>query len=139
MKQSYKTWIYTVTKYALVGLLGAGIHFFSVVVLVEKIRVNPLISSVIGFVFSLIFSFFLNFFWTFKIKSNKTMLSTSIKYTIVSLSGLILNLLIMYIMNDLLGIWYIYAQLTSTVLVPVNNFILNRAWAFKNNLEKEKL
>lgn len=52
------------------------------------------------------------------------------KYVIVSLSGLGINLLIMFLLVNLLGVWYIWAQVIVIIVVPISNFTLNRYWAF---------
>jgi putative flippase GtrA len=117
-------------KYGLVGGLGTLTSFLFMIISVEVFQLSSLIGTVIGFIFSLIISFFLNYMWTFSNSNSGNIYIILIKYSLVSLSGLLLNLLIMYILNYVLNVWYIYAQMVSTVAVPIHNYIFNRFWTF---------
>lgn len=115
-------------KYGLVGIVGTIIHTGTLVVLVEYCNMSPYLASIMGFTLSLIISYFINLKWTF---NNNNNLSTFLKYITVSLSGLCLNMLIMYIFVDLLSVWYLIAQIVTVIIVPISNFIFNKYWAFK--------
>ncbi|WHY19015.1 GtrA family protein [Paenibacillus sp. G2S3] len=114
-------------KYAIVGVIGTAVQSLTLILLVEKMSANPLLGSVIGFIFSLIVSYFINVKWTFKTERRS---SFFYKYMIVSISGLGINLLIMFLMVNLIGLWYIWAQMAIIIIVPISNFFLNRYWAF---------
>ena len=116
-------------KYGVIGVFGTLLQTGTLLLYVEKGHGDPLIGSTLGFILSLLFSYAANSRWTFKESSNSA--SVLVKYTIVSLAGLLLNLLILYLFDRVLGWWYGYGQLTSIVLVPIHNFILNKAWAFR--------
>src|SRR5690606_33813932 len=117
-------------KYGLVGLVGTAIQTSTLIILVELYSFRPIFASIIGFIGSLIVSFILNLKWTFQVSENKAQLF--IKYVIVSISGLILNVSIMFIFVDIFGGWYIWAQIIVIIIVPIVNFIMNRFWAFSN-------
>ncbi|OME12882.1 GtrA family protein [Paenibacillus odorifer] len=114
-------------KYALVGAIGTILHTSILVFLVEKEGFQPLIGSSAGFIASLIVSYYINLKWTFQLEKKK---SFFYKYVIVSLSGLGINLLIMFLLVNLLEVWYIWAQVIVIIVVPISNFTLNRYWAF---------
>lgn len=116
-------------KYGLVGLIGTFIHSGILILLVEFFDYNPLFATTIGFLFSLVCSFLINVSWTFR---SKKKFDIFLKYIIVSLLGLGINLLLMFLLVELLGLWYIWAQMVVLVIVPVFNFFLNRYWAFRN-------
>lgn len=52
-------------KYGAVGVLGTLLHVGVLVLLVEWLGMNPIISSAIGFLLVLIVSYILNLLWTF--------------------------------------------------------------------------
>ncbi|WP_251035853.1 GtrA family protein [Paenibacillus sp. ISL-20] len=116
------------TKYALVGIIGTGIQTSILIMFVEVYNFQVIVATTMGFICSLLVSFFINFRWTFG--RNKLTIYSFVKYLIVSLSGLLLNISILYIMVDLLGIWYIWAHILTLVVVPISNFTLNRMWTF---------
>ncbi|MBG9794357.1 hypothetical protein ABD76_18315 [Paenibacillus dendritiformis] len=114
-------------KYGLVGIVGTVIHTGTLVVLVEYCSMSPYLASIMGFTLSLIISYFINLKWTF----NNNNLSTFFKYITVSLSGLCLNMLTMYIFVHLFSIWYLVAQIVTVIIVPISNFTFNKYWTFK--------
>jgi putative flippase GtrA len=118
-------------RYSVVGVIGTGIHFGTLVFLVELFKINPIISSGIGFVLTVIASYFLNHYWTFK--STRKHLYSLPRYIIVSCAGLGLNTFIMYLMIDVLGLWYIWGQASVSVVIPLFNFVLNFTWTFSEH------
>ncbi len=117
-------------KYGIIGVFGTLLQTGTLFLVVEKANGDPLLGSTLGFILSLLFSYTANSRWTFKESERST--SALIKYAVVSCAGLVLNLLILYLFDRVLGWWYGYGQITSIVLVPIHNFILNKTWAFKD-------
>ena len=122
-------------KYGIVGALGASIHFFSMVLCVEVFGISSLISSIIGFSLSLVISFILNYKWTFRNgvnphNENDNRNKYFIKYLLVSISGLLVNLITIYLINNVFLVWYVYAQMVASFIVPIHNYILNKYWTF---------
>ena len=101
-------------RYLTVGLLGTAIHFVSTIFLVESLGLAPIPSSAIGFVLTVIVSFALNSAWTFR-RSDR-MGSRFLKYSVVSVSGLVLNTVIMWVAVEWLA-WHYLAGLCLVVLV----------------------
>lgn len=116
-------------KYGVIGVFGTLLQTGTLFLYVEKGHGDPLVGSALGFILSLLFSYAANSIWTFKESGRSA--STLIKYTVVSCAGLVLNLLIIYLFDRVFGWWYGYGQITAIVLVPIHNFILNKAWAFR--------
>lgn len=118
-----------ILRYAVVGGIGTLMHVTLVVIFVEFFHIPPTVSTALGFFFVLVTSYILNRFWTFE-KGHGQHLKDFIKYSIVSFSGLGLNVGIMYTAVDVLAIWYVYGLVMVTLTVPVSNFLLNRYWVF---------
>ncbi|MEJ8305017.1 GtrA family protein [Saccharibacillus sacchari] len=116
-------------KYGVIGVFGTLLQTGTLFIYVEKGHGDPLVGSTLGFVFSLLFSYMANSRWTFR-KSERSA-SALVKYTVVSCAGLLLNLLVLFLFDRVFHWWYGYGQITSIVLVPIHNFILNKAWAFR--------
>lgn len=116
-------------KYGVIGVFGTLLQTGTLFLYVEKAHGDPLVGSALGFILSLLFSYAANSIWTFKESGRSA--ATLVKYTVVSCAGLVLNLLIIYLFDRVFGWWYGYGQITAIVLVPIHNFILNKAWAFR--------
>ena len=116
-------------RYAVVGVLGTAIHFGVLAALVELGAVDPVLASAAGFIVTLIVSYVLNHRWTFASPVGHR--TAFIRYTAVSMLGLGLNSLIMYLAVHVFGLWYIAGQALVVAVVPAVNFVLNRWWSFR--------
>lgn len=115
-------------KYGIVGVIGTGIHFGTLVFLVEKYKVNSIAASSIGFIITVFVSYVLNRSWTFK---TETGIKQFLKYMLVSINGLLINFLIMNVGVHTLKLNYRVAQLLVIAILPVVNYALNRLWVFE--------
>jgi putative flippase GtrA len=116
-------------KYGVVGLLGTLIHFGALYVLVEAFGLYPVTASTLGFLLVLLISYVLNQWWTFQ--DSPSGWRPFLKYTVVSMTGLLLNSGIMYTAVDWLHWNYLIGQCLVVVAVPASNFIFNYYWTFR--------
>ncbi len=115
-------------KYLVVGLLGTATHLSLLYVAVEFLHMQPLLGSCAAFVWVVIQSYLLNRNWTFQSTRGHT--SAMARYMAVSGLGFLGNLLIMYVMLDVFGLWYMLAQASTALVIPLMNFLLNKYWTF---------
>ncbi len=116
-------------RYIVVGVIGTAIHFGVLIALVERLGVEPVTASTIGFIITLVVSYMLNHRWTFR--TDRGHLSAMPRYILVSVSGLLLNSGIMFVTVHILGLWYILGQSLVVVVVPLTNFLFNYHWSFR--------
>uniref|UniRef100_UPI00403F3D3B GtrA family protein n=1 Tax=Paenibacillus sp. FSL W7-1332 TaxID=2921702 RepID=UPI00403F3D3B len=124
----YKNSLYKLIKYGIVGLIGAIVHIILTIFFVEIMDLSPIIGSFLGFIIVLAISFFLNKSWTFRVKGKNTIYF--FKYLIVSLTGLVINLIILYSTVNLFNWSYFYGMGISTIFVAISNFVMNQLWTF---------
>ena len=65
-------------------------------------------------------------------------MAQTIKYFLVGGIGVAINLGLLYILTDFLGIWYILSQGIAIAVSITNNFFLHRYWTFKNEIAEPK-
>ncbi len=65
-------------------------------------------------------------------------MAQTIKYFLVGGIGVGVNLGLLYILTDILGIWYILSQGIAIAVSITNNFCLHRYWTFKNEIVEPK-
>lgn len=53
------------------------------------------------------------------------------RYAFVGLTGLVVNLLFLYFLTDLVGIYYLYSSIASFLIATLSNFVFNKVWTFK--------
>ncbi len=117
-----------VFRYGVVGSFGMLIHSSILIALVEIFYITPVLASIPAFIAALIISHFINHIWTFQYKEK--LRKTFVKYTAVSLFGLMLNLVLMHLTVNVLGWPYLYGLLIVIILVSINNYFLNKLWTF---------
>lgn len=115
-------------RYLVVGGAGTVLHLLVMVAAVELAGLNLTLGVVLGYLAALLFSFALNYRWTFG--SVRSPCATFVRYTLISLSGLALNALMVNGLVTYTGIWYLAAQLSVIWVVPITNYLLSRYWAF---------
>ena len=113
--------------FSFVGGIAASIHFTVLIFSVQVLNLSPVFGSIAGFLISVIFNYLLNYHFTFK--SQNSHKESSIKFCIISLTGLILNTILMIFFIKFLH--YIVSQIVVASIVLIWNFICNRYWTFK--------
>ena len=101
--------------------------------LTEKFGVWYLLSATVAFGVAVTFNFILNRSWTFSgsgIEGTRIALSYA-KFVLVSVIGLGLNLVLLYILVDHFRFWYIFSQVVAILLVAVWNYSGSKLWAFR--------
>jgi putative flippase GtrA len=117
-----------VFKFVATGGAATVTHVTVFVVLVEIFGVSPVVASVPAFLTALCVSYYGN--RTFTFQSTGSHAEELPKYTIVAVSGLLMNISITYVVVDVLRLGYAVALLLVITGVPVVTFWLSKKWVF---------
>lgn len=115
-------------RYLVVGGLGTVAHLATLAATVELLGLPVLLGSVLGFLMALGLSYLLNRYWTFG--TGRPGLGSFWRYALVCVTGLGLNIAMMYALVHWLHWRYLAAQLSVIFVVPVSNYLFSRHWAF---------
>lgn len=119
------------------GIFGVLTTIINIVVffLLDKLLIPYTISTVIAWFISVLFAFYTNKKYVFKSNENSTQAIS--KEIITFYSSRILSLLIdlglMSLLINLLGINHLISKLLSNIVVIVINYILSKFFIFKKN------
>ena len=117
-------------RFGIVGftafLIDAGLLY----ILTDFLHIHYLISSVISFIVSLIYNYILSIFWVFDVKKKQTYKEVLL-FTILSVIGLGINQLVMYVGVDFLNIYYMLCKIMATIIVMIYNFITRKIFIEK--------
>ncbi len=116
-------------KFGFVGLSGLFIDFGLTYLCKEKFQVPKYLSNSIGFITAASSNYYLNRIWTFE-SQNPEILSQYGKFIIISIIGLCLNNLIIYILNDRKGYNFYAAKLIAIGCTLLWNFSANYIFTF---------
>lgn len=116
-------------RFSAVGTIGTAVHYATLLLLVQRIHVDPVAGSAVGFVAGALVNYALNYRFTFgsKKRHNEAM----VKFFTVALVGLGVNALIMAATVKLFSLYYLLAQVLATGAVLIWNFAANHAWTFR--------
>ena len=115
--------------YGISRLIGILVYFSIMVFLVEILKHDPVMSSVVAFVFTFVIVYLLGHTWVFQ--SSRKHSSAIPRFLFVTFVAFFLNTGIMYLTVNFLGWWYVWGQLSAMVVVPPTNFLLNSYWTFR--------
>lgn len=113
-------------KFGIVGVIAFVIDYGVMIFLTEVFGVPYLISTTISFVVSVVFNYFASMRFVFKRKDDMSRRLEFIIFIVLSVCGLGINDLLMWLMVDSLYIDYRLSKIVVTVVVAVWNFVTRK-------------
>jgi glycosyltransferase involved in cell wall biosynthesis/putative flippase GtrA len=89
-----------------------------------------LFSAILAFCLSFFVSFFLQKYWTFRDREQEKIYRQMGLYLAVAVTNLGLNTLLMFLLVDILGIWYLLAQVLVISVIAVESFLIYKFLIF---------
>ena len=90
-----------------------------------------MLSAIIAFLFAVTNSFLLNKTWTFEEKIGYKTKFKYAQFIFVSITALIVNLILLYVLVEYFNVWYMVAQIIGIGSNLLVNFFGNKLWTFK--------
>ncbi len=116
-------------KFCIVGLSGLLVDFGITYLCKEHIKIQKYVSNAIGFTIASSTNYFLNRIWTFQSQNSAIAWEYS-KFIIVSLIGLGINTLILWILVSMFRKQFYWSKLGAIIIVTIWNFIANYLFTF---------
>ena len=117
-------------RYLVSGTVAFAADTAILYALTEYAGLYYLLSSIIGFCVGLLISYSLNIIWVFnarKIVNKKLEFSI---FLIISLFGLAMNSLFMWVLTSIMLVYYLYSKIITTVIVFVWNYVAKKKSLF---------
>lgn len=121
-----KNLIMQIIRFGMVGFLCFFIDYGVLLGLTELAGINYLVSSGISFTVSVVVNYLLSMKFVFESKKKDSRVKEFILFVILSVGGLGINQLVMWLSVEKLGILYQLAKIGATAIVMVYNFITRK-------------
>ena len=120
-----------VIKFLSVGVIATAIQYALLILQVEIFSFSSVIASCVAYSLSSVINYLLHYYFTFG--STAKHLQSSTKFVLVALIGLLVNTFLMYALIKVVGIHYLFAQIISTLIVLVWNYLAHKHWTYRSN------
>jgi dolichol-phosphate mannosyltransferase len=121
-----------ILKFGFVGFLGILVNMGILYILTEIFGIYYLISGIFAVELSILHNFLWHNFWTFKDRENN-FINSLIKYNLSCLISLVINVLVLYVLTQYFGIYYLISNFIGIVCGFLTNFLLSNHWAWGEN------
>ena len=118
--------IQQIFKFGVIGALAFLIDYGVLYVLTEYAGMYYLLSGAISFTVSVIFNYICSMKYVFSGKEGMSRRKEFIVFVVLSILGLLLNQLLMWLGVDLLHIYYMVTKIFATAIVMVYNFVTRK-------------
>lgn len=123
-------------RYTFVGGIAFLVDFGTLALLTEVFKLHYLVSAGIAFILGLTVNYLLSISWVFNNRTMDNRLLEFILFSIIGLIGLGFNELFMWILTDILAIYYLLSKIITTIIVYFWNFFARKFILF-NKVKNE--
>ncbi len=116
-------------KFCVVGFSGMVVDFGVTWLCKEKFKWNKYVSNSLGFVLAATNNYIWNRWWTFQ-SDNANIPIEYGKFLVISVIGLGLNNLVVYLLHEKLKLNFYFAKLIAIGVVTIWNFVMNYRFTF---------
>lgn len=120
-------------KFCLVGASGVVVNLGLLWILTEIVGFFYLVSAAFSIEASILSNFALNELWTFRDRARSTrgILRRASKFNLISIVGLVINLVILAALTELLGMHYMISALFGIAGAMLWNYTMSAMWTWR--------
>ena len=115
-----------IIKFTIVGGIATVIDFICLYIFKEFLNLNIILSNTLSFTISVIYNYIASIKWVFDVNENKNNKIQFILFIILSVIGLLINNVILYLLTDRLNIYYLISKVIATLFVMIFNFVTRK-------------
>lgn len=113
-------------KFGVVGVIATVIDFIFLYFFKEFCNLSVVFANTLSFCISVLYNYWASLTFVFDVNKEKDKRKNFVIFILCSVVGLLLNDLIVWIITDLLDIYYLLSKVVATGIVMVFNFITRK-------------
>ena len=117
-------------KFGIVGVIATVIDMGVLMLLKEVMHIPVLVASAVSFVVSVTVNYILSMMFVFK-GNQESKVKEFLIFVILSVGGLLLNQIIMWIGTEVVEFHYLGVKVYATLIVPIYNFVTRKIFLEK--------
>lgn len=122
-----------INRFVLSGLLATAINFGLLYLFTDFFKVWYIVSAIVAFIASVFTSFIFQKYWTFKDMSKERIHYQAIVFFVIAAINLALNTFFLYLLVEYAGLYYLVAQVLTSIIIAAENFFVYRHLIFKKS------
>lgn len=119
-----------VPLYVGAGGIATGSHYVVTVAAVELAAASPLSASILGFSVGAFVKYWLNYSIAFRSRAGHA--SAAMRFAGMLTVMWVFNAVLFTLLSRNMGLHYLVAQLTTTILLIAPGYLISRYWVFKS-------
>ena len=124
-------------KFGIVGVISTALDYGLMVLFTEGFGIFYLLSSTLSYAISLIFNYFASMKFVFRSREDMGRLREFVTFILLCLMGMGLNQLILWLIVEKCGIYYMISKILATVVVMVWNFVTRKLFLEERDITKK--
>lgn len=112
-----------IVNFGLVGIVATAIEYVLLIIFKEIFNIDVLIGSGIAFTISLLFNYYLSIKYVFVDKKDMSKAKEMSGFFVTAIIGLVINQLVMFLLTDVITLYYLVSKVIATAVVMVWNFV----------------
>lgn len=117
-----------ILRFSIIGGSTTLIDFLILIFATETLGIPYFISNIFSFTVSLVVNYFLSIRYVFEIKNNHTRSKNTIIFFVLSMMGLCLNQVILVLLTNCFGVFYVISKIIAVFIVMAWNFISKKMY-----------
>ena len=113
-------------KFLLVGGIATIIDFVFLYLFRDIVKLNLILANTLSFIISVTYNYIASISFVFNVNNGKSKKKNFILFITVSIIGLIINNIILYIVTKMFKLYYILSKVIATIFVMIFNFITRK-------------
>ncbi len=121
----------SIIMYLIFGVLTTVVNIVLYYIFQDILSIQYLISTIIAWIGAVVFAFITNKYLVFNSKENNNFIKELSYFVLFRLLTLVFDLIIMYLLVDIMNIDDLLSKIVANVVVVVLNYIFSKLFIFK--------